>query len=211
METPLSVQPTPIPGEPASLASPPSHHILTRKAKFQRDMALLAVSILVAVLLVVSGVADIIANQTSLCCYLGSFFAGIGFSSAFFAAPATVLIYEFAQLSPFWIVAILASLGAMIGDLIIFRFLRNGIADDFRYLVSHATRSERLRTALRSRLFYWFASFAGALIIASPLPDEIGLTIFGMLRYNTKRFLPISFAFNFLGIFIVTLIAQLPS
>ena len=42
-----------------------------------------------------------------------------------------------------------------------------------------------------------------AIIIASPLPDEIGAAIFGALKVKTKYFLVISYTLNFLGILTV--------
>jgi len=185
--------------------------VAQRKMKLQRDAALLLVSVSVAVLLVFTGAIHSFSAILGEWGFLGAFLAGIGFSSAFFAAPATVVIFGFAQdQSSLWLVAIVAALGAMVGDMLIFRFLRDGLGDDFRYLVGQASDSERLRHLFRSRLFYWFGSFIAALVIASPLPDEIGLAMFGLLRFNTARFLPISFALNFLGILVISLLAQLP-
>lgn len=184
----------------------------TRRMKLERDLALLALSVAFAAVLVVSGAAEGISDILGAQGFFGAFVAGIGFSFAFFAAPATVIIYELAQdhLS-IWSVAILGALGAMTGDWILFRFLRNGLAEDFRYLLEQGSGHQRLRVLFRSRLFFWLGSFVAALVIASPLPDEIGLAMFGFLRYNTARFLPISFALNFLGVLIVVLAAQLSS
>ena len=181
------------------------------KKKLQRDVFILLLSVVVAVLLVVSGSIHSISDNLGEWGLIGVFLAGMGFSSAFFAAPATIFIFAFAQNPfPFWLVAIVAAIGAMLGDLLIFRFLRDGLADDFRYLVEQAGKNERMRHIFRSQLFYWFGSFIAALGIASPLPDEIGLAMFGVLRFDTKRFLPISFALNFLGILVITLLAQIP-
>ena len=181
------------------------------RTKMQHDFAFFLFSLIVAVLLVVSGIIHGITNSLGEWGIIGAFLAGIGFSSAFFAAPATVVIFGLAQGHiSFWLVAVAAALGAMVGDLLIFRFLRDGLAEDFRYLIDQAGSNERLRHLFRSRLFYWFGSFIAALVIASPLPDEIGLAMFGVLRFDTKRFLPISFTLNFLGILIISLLAQIP-
>ena|SRR3989344_925814 len=179
------------------------------KLKIQRDVALLALSIAIAAVLVLGGIAEGLAETLGGWGVFGALLAGIGFSSAFFAVPATVILFTLAQDHlPFWLVAIAGGLGAMAGDWLIFRFLREGIAEDFRFIIERGGM-ERLRALFQSRLFYWFGSFIAALIIASPLPDEVGLALFGILRFDVKRFLPISFALNFLGILVVTLLAQL--
>lgn len=177
----------------------------------RRDFALLAFSLIVAILLVMSGATNRISDSLGAWGLVGAFLAGVGFSSAFFAAPATVVIFGLAQNHiSFWLMAVVAALGAMVGDLLIFRFLRDGLAEDFRYLIERANDNERLRHVFRSRLFYRIGSLIAALAIASPLPDEFGLAIFGLLHFNTARFLPISFVLNFLGILIILLLAQIP-
>ena len=184
---------------------------IRQRGKIQRDVVLLLLSIFIAVLLVINGTIHSLSINLGEWGLIGAFLAGIGFSSALFAAPATVVIFGLAQGHiSFWLVAVAAALGAMVGDFLIFRFLRDGLAEDFRYLIDQASSNERLRHLFRSRLFYWFGSFIAALVIASPLPDEIGLAMFGLLRFNTARFLPVSFALNFLGILIISLLAQIP-
>jgi len=39
-----------------------------------------------------------------------------------------------------------------------------------------------------------------AAVIASPLPDEIGISLLASQKMESKKFLPISFTLNFLGI-----------
>jgi hypothetical protein len=61
----------------------------------------------------------------------------------------------------------------------------------------------------KTKLFYWFVPFFGAVIIASPFPDEIGVSMLGMSKLGSRYFLLISFVFNSLGIFIIGRLAQL--
>ncbi|OGG78335.1 hypothetical protein A3A36_01445 [Candidatus Kaiserbacteria bacterium RIFCSPLOWO2_01_FULL_52_12b] len=60
----------------------------------------------------------------------------------------------------------------------------------------------------RPRLFKWLIPFVGALIIASPLPDEAGLAMMGLSKMKTSVFIPISFALNFLGILAIGIFAK---
>jgi len=48
----------------------------------------------------------------------------------------------------------------------------------------------------------------GMLIIVSPLPDEIGLVMLGMSHLSLMRFVPLSFAANAGGIYLIALAAQ---
>jgi hypothetical protein len=49
----------------------------------------------------------------------------------------------------------------------------------------------------------------GAIIIASPLPDELGLALLGVSTLSRPQFFLLSFAMNSLGIFIILLVAQI--
>jgi uncharacterized membrane protein YdjX (TVP38/TMEM64 family) len=43
----------------------------------------------------------------------------------------------------------------------------------------------------------------GAIIIASPLPDEMGVGLMGISKLKTSQFILLSFVLNAIGIFIV--------
>ena len=50
--------------------------------------------------------------------------------------------------------------------------------------------------------------FLGALLIASPLPDEFGVALMGLAKMPTSEFVPISFSLNFLGILVIGVLAR---
>ena len=180
------------------------------KKKLLKDLFFLSISFFVAVVLVRSGLVHELARYTDGWGFLGVFIAGMGFSSAFTTAPAIVILFELAEdFSPIWLFVIIAALGAMTTDLIIFRFLRDGLDEDITYLVEHSTNLARFRATFHSRLFYWFGTLVAALVIASPLPDELGLALFGLLRLDKKKFIPVSLFMNSIGIFIIALAARL--
>ncbi len=53
--------------------------------------------------------------------------------------------------------------------------------------------------------------FIGAVVIASPLPDEAGISLLGMSKIRPWQFFVVTFALNALGIFIVVTTANLIS
>ena len=61
---------------------------------------------------------------------------------------------------------------------------------------------------LHLKFFKWLIPFMGALVVASPLPDEIGLAMMGFSKIRTSLFIPISFLLNFLGILVIGFIAK---
>lgn len=178
-----------------------------RKNNLIKDVAIIVLSVLVAVLLVQTGAIKGVLTSTQEMRLVGSFVAGVFFTSIFTTAPATVALAEVAQANSIFLTALFGGLGALFGDLILFRFVRNRLSEDFLYLVKQSG-SRRLRSIFRLSLFKWLVPFVGALVIASPLPDELGLAMMGLSKMENTRFIPISFALNFFGIVVIGLIAR---
>ena len=172
-----------------------------------RDLALVILSVFIAIILVKTGVLKELITSTQEVRFIGSFIAGIFFVSVFTAAPATVALGEIAQSNSVIVVAILGGLGALIGDLIIFRFVKDRVSEHFYYLIK-VSKSERFFSIFKLKLFRWITPFVGALIIASPLPDEIGVAMLGLSKMKNSLFILISFVLNSAGILIIGLIAK---
>jgi len=171
------------------------------------DIGLIVFSVLVAIILTRTGGLQGILTATQETRFIGSFIAGIFFVSIFTAAPATVALGEIAQYSSAISVAIIGGLGALVGDLMIFHFVRDRVSEDFSYLVKMA-KSKKIIAVFKFKMFRWLILFFGALIVASPLPDEIGVTMIGLSKLKTSWFIPLSFFLNSVGILIICLIAK---
>lgn len=172
-----------------------------------RDLGIIILSIIIAIIVIKTGVLISLLTSTQESKFIGSFVAGIFFVSVFTAAPATVVLAEIAQSNSIFWVAFFGGIGALVGDLIIFRFIKDSLSDDFLYLIKKS-KSKKLASIFRLRLFGWLMPFVGALIVASPFPDELGLTMMGLSKMKTSLFIPLSFALNFFGILVVGLIAE---
>lgn len=171
------------------------------------DILFLTVSIGFAVFIVKIGAAREMVAWIGGLKWFGVVFAGAFFTSMFTTAPAIALLSTFAETTPLAALAILGGLGAVCGDYIIFRFAKDRIAQDFKYLLSFSKR-DRFPAIFQTRIFRFFVPFLGALIIASPLPDEIGITMLGLSNMKDKIFFPVSFLANGTGIFIIGWIAK---
>lgn len=172
-----------------------------------RDAGIVVLSILVAVVLAKTEILKTFLFATQNTEILGSFLSGMFFTSVFTTAPAIVVLAELAQDNSVIIVAFFGALGALLGDLIIFRFIKDYLAEDISYLLQKSGY-EKFTEIFRRKFFRWLLSFLGALVIASPLPDELGLAMLGLSKTRTKLFVLISFSFNFIGIFAIGLIAK---
>ncbi len=133
---------------------------------------------------------------------VASFVAGIFFTSAFTIAPASVALGHIALHAPAFTVALWGALGAVCGDLILFYFIRDRFANDV--LGSFGSKFMKHFTASFHVGFYkWMAPVLGAVIIASPLPDEFGVTLLGFSKTRTWTLMLVSFIGNLLGIYLI--------
>ncbi|HYF10220.1 MAG TPA: hypothetical protein VD967_01265 [Candidatus Paceibacterota bacterium] len=169
------------------------------------DLILVAVSGVGAVMIVESGVLETLFASSKDSALVGSFIAGFFFTSVFTVAPATAVFAEIVQTNPLWPTVLLGAFGALLGDLILFRFVRDRLAEDVMALFRYK-KPGRVRAFYHSRIFHWVMPALGALIIASPLPDELGLALLGTARVGMLAFVPISYVFNALGIMLVAFV-----
>jgi uncharacterized membrane protein YdjX (TVP38/TMEM64 family) len=171
------------------------------------DLAIVALSVVVAVMLVQSHTIDSLLDASQEFGHIGSFFAGMFFTSIFTTAPAIATLGEISLRMGIVETALWAALGSVIGDMLIFRFVKDRIADDLLEILPHKRGARRFAKLLKFRFFRYLTFFAGGLIIASPLPDELGVGLLGLSKMREVYFVPLSFVFNFIGIFTIGLIA----
>jgi len=146
--------------------------------------------------------------------YLGSFAAGILFVYGFTAPIATAVLLIFAKTQNIWITGLIAGLGALLGDFIIFKFIKYSFADEIETL-----KREKVVTNINNLIpesirnhnikKYLLMVFAG-IIIASPLPDEIGISLLAIYgEISDIVFAVLSYLLNTIGIFIILVIGSL--
>ena len=178
---------------------------LSLKAK--RDIAIIVVSIIVGVVLLKTGlVIKLLANSQNLE-LLGVFIAGMLFTSVFTAVPATIALGELALVTNMPLLIVVGALGALVGDMVMFKFFESTIIEDFEEMFSLNPKG-RWKKIFKSKIFKIFMTMVGGLIIASPLPDELGLALMGFAKTNNFTFSTISLACNALGIFVIAVVAK---
>ena len=140
--------------------------------------------------------------------FLGVFIAGIFFVSTFTVAPASIVLFYLAkELDPFGVV-VFAGFGAMLGDYIIFRFFKDKVFEELKPIFTKLGDSY-VSKLFSTPYFAWLAPVVGAIIIASPFPDEIGIGLLGVTKLKNWQFLTLSFCLNSLGIFLIITFANL--
>lgn len=173
-----------------------------------QDVGIVILSIFVAVILIRTNALMGILVFTQELKSLGSFVAGIFLVSIFTAAPAIATLSKIVQINSIVLTAIFGAMGAVVGDLIIFRFVRDSLSERLMELIKHQGAGKRIKALFRLKFFRWLIFLAGCLIIISPLPDEVGVGLLGFSKMKTWRFVPLSFIFNFIGILLIGLVAK---
>lgn len=172
-----------------------------------KNTTLLVLSIIVVLFLADTSLVHGLIRQIGAYGYLGSFVAGVFFVSTFTIAPASLVLFHLAQDYNALVIAITAGVGAVIGDLIIFRFFKDQIFVEFAPLMKRLRRTGFLEP-LKSPYFAWVTPIMGALIIASPFPDEIGIGMMGLSKIKEWQFVLLTFILNTVGILFIVLFAQ---
>lgn len=174
-----------------------------------RDASVIALSVVVALLMVKTKLLIGILSSFSSSGIVGSFVTGLFFTSIFTTAPAIVTFGQISSGGSIINIAFFGAIGAVLGDLVIFRFIRDDLADHMMEVMKHEKWWKRVHhLTFHLKYFRWITFLIGGIIIASPLPDELGISLLGLSKMKTQQFLPISFAFNFIGILIICAVAR---
>ena len=167
---------------------------------------LLAVSLVLLILGADSTIVHMIIAQVGSFGYFGAVLTGAFSVSLFTVVPAyLVLIHLSQEFNPIAI-ALFGAVGGMLGDVMLFRFVRNGLYREWRPMIVRASRS-MVGRALRSPRLRWLSPVLGAAIIVSPLPDEFGVGLMGLSHLKNWQFVLITLALNAAGIYAVVWVA----
>jgi hypothetical protein len=180
----------------------PEYH----KARIRRDVAIIVFTVLVAVFLSSVGFFSFILSFNTGLGFLNSLVTGIFFTSVFTTPFSIATFTELAHTTNIWHMALWGGIGAIIGDLILFVFIRDNLADDVTYIL-RAPRYRKFFLIFKQRIFRWITPLIGAMIIASPFPDELGIMMMGLSRLSIAALIPISFVMNFIGIILIGMVA----
>jgi hypothetical protein len=163
-----------------------------------------------AYLLFLGGAFDTLHELLDVWGYASIFLGGVLLTVGFTAPFGLFLLVETApHVNPF-LGALVGGFGALLVDLCIFEAARFSLREEIHRLVTNGWfRSairllyhERVSDRLRNYLIWSLAGF----IIASPLPDEIGVTMLsGIPSINLRNLTIVCFILDTLGVLVILL------
>lgn len=168
-----------------------------------KNITLFGASVLVGLILLKTPIFREIIFHLGNFGYIGAFIGGILFISTFTVTVGTALLMLLAEsLHPVEI-GIIAGLGAVVGDLTIFQYIRNrDILNEIRHFFEYFG-GDKISHLIHTKYFSWTLPVLGAFIIVSPLPDEMGVSLMGISKMRTRHFILLSFVLNSVGIFLI--------
>ncbi len=134
--------------------------------------------------------------------YLVAFVAGMMFASTFTVATGALILLNLAKEIPPLGLIILGGLGAVTTDFLIFHFIKDDVVQEITPIYDEITGSH-LKKLLHTRYFAWTLPVLGAIIILSPLPDELGISLLGVEQVKTGRFMIISLVSHTIGMVVL--------
>lgn len=139
--------------------------------------------------------------------YIGIVIVGFFVVMTFTVIPSLAVLLTLSETVHPVLLSLLAGVGGMCGDYLLMRYFRS---ETDQLLADKTLRNHLfLKRVVRSRIFHWIAPLIGAIIVASPFPDEIGVTLLGISKLETKKFLPLVFVLDTVGIFLIITIGNI--
>ena len=177
------------------------NHVLFR-LKYPKFMLFL-LTVLLAYYFYQGNTLEPLHSMTLSMGYFGTFIAGMLFTYGFTTAFAIALFLILAGTQNILLASLVGGFGALISDLVIFKFIRSSFVDEIQKL-SHEKLVSYVDHHIPKKVKRYLLALVGGLILASPLPDEIGVALLAANAHvSPKVFSVLSYFFNTLGIFII--------
>lgn len=172
-----------------------------QKLEYKHTLTLL-MTLIVFVLALDTAIFTTVLGAITETGYIGGFIAGIMFVSLFTFAPASTALIILATtggLNPL-LLALVAAAGAVVGDYLILRFAEEKVAYELKPIAFKLGIPQSIDYLQGKQRTSWLVRAVGAFVIASPLPDEIGIGLLGISKIGNTGFFSICYALNFTGI-----------
>lgn len=189
--------------------APDQNQYRIRKRRLVRDFAIIAISVAIALYIKNSQIFEILVNF-----FAGTYFIpatiiiGALFAITFTTAISTSVLIILAQTTnnPF-LVALLAGLGSSLANFVIYKYFEKEIISDVE-IIEPRYAKRLAHKIIHSKLFLGLVPYAAALLLASPLPDEVGMLLLTSASYKYKHIFLLSFGFHTVGILAIILLAS---
>lgn len=166
-----------------------------------KGLTLLAINIILTIFLSKFDFLNKFFFNTIYIPFAGSFIAGMLYVSTSTAVLGILILTNLAKTLPPLEIAVLAGVGGAVADFGIFRFFRDSLLGELTPIYNKLG-GRHLTRLMYHRSFRWSLPIIGAIIIASPLPDEIGISLMGISKIKGYQFFLLSLVLDIGGLFV---------
>lgn len=167
-----------------------------------KGLTIIAISILLTFLLARNDYLNQTILGISSIPIVGAFVAGILYVSASTAPFGVFLLLGLSKTLSAPEIAITAGIGGAVADFVIFRFFRDDILVEIKPIYNKFG-GQRITRLMQHKLLRWSLPLIGAFIIASPFPDEIGVSLMGLSKIKSYQFVLLSLTLDVIGVFLL--------
>lgn len=133
--------------------------------------------------------------------YVGAVIGGALFVCTFTVSLGAIILFELAKHTSPLEIGFFAAMGAVFTDFVVFHYVKDNLVEEVKELYTDLS-GHHFKVVVHSKFFSWFLPVLGALIMASPFPDEIGVSLMGISKMSPIKFVILSFILNGIGIMI---------
>lgn len=166
------------------------------------DFLIIIFVIFLSFLLVFTNIEETILsnfeNHKWVAYLLGGVFS-VNFITAF---PAYAFLTKVVTPDNFYLILFCLAIGSLIGDLLIFNFVKFRLIESLLHLFDHNPFVLKI-VRNKNKWIRGILLLTGFFIIASPFPDELAVLLIGFAHLKNKYFIPISFLLNLGGNYIL--------
>ena len=140
---------------------------------------------------------------------IGVFIAGLFYTYGFSSPAAAAIFLILGSEGNIFLMGLVGGFGALLADLTIFKIARFSFEEEIKRL-SKERKFLNIERKLPDIIKRYSMIVLGWLIIALPLPDEIGVSILALsLNIKTKTFVVLSYLFNTAGIIFILYLGRI--
>ena len=141
--------------------------------------------------------------------YVSAFIAGILYDSTVTVATSISILLILGEGLPKWQVALVAGIGAVIGDFIVYKFVKDDVMRELGPIIETIEddigrkRIRAVKHLLHTKYFHWTLPLVAAILIGSPFPNELAWGLMGTVKMKNYQVVLLSFVVNFTGIILL--------
>lgn len=167
-----------------------------------QSFLLVIISLVIAIVLYQTGWFHQLISALDSFGYIGALLAGMFFVSIFTAAPAAIVLLTLAESLPVLPLILIAGVGTVVGDMLILFVMSRGVKTGIHFFPQEKGIQKIIKT-LRHTKYRFLLTVIGAIVIASPLPDELGMALMGLSKQHIATTMVLTFVLNSLGLWLL--------